>query len=404
MKEINVASRISNIHSDIRGPVFFKALEMEKEGQKVLKLNTGNPAAFGFKMPDSVKDTIIENIDKSLGYCGIRGMMPALQAIVDYETSKGIQNITTDDVFICNGVSEAASMAITALIDSGDEVLMPCPCYSLWSNSVLSAGGKPVFYLCDEESDWAPDLNDIKSKITSRTKAIIVINPNNPTGALYPNDMLLSIAQIARENNIVVFSDEIYDRLVLDNLPHTSFAKLAPDLTVLTFNGLSKSHCLCGFRCGWIVLSGETKLREDIRKALVTLASVRLCSNAVMQLAIPAALKDTEYTKQMISPGGRIYEQRNAVFKAIEEIDGLSCVTTRGAFYCFPKIDTDRYNVTDDKKFAYDLLQEKKILIVAGTGFGWHKPDHFRVVMLPEPDKLSKAMYDIGDYLQTLKK
>lgn len=404
MEILKTAEVIKNIHSDIRGPVFFKALEMEKEGQKVLKLNTGNPAAFGFKMPLSVKQTLIENIDKSLGYCGIRGMMPALQAIVDYEKSKGIEDITTDDVFICNGVSEAANMSITALINPGEEVLIPCPCYSLWTNSVLQVGGVPVLYTCDEQSDWMPDLKDIESKITSKTKAIVVINPNNPTGALYSDDMLISIANLARKYNLVVYSDEIYDRLVLDGLTHTSFAKLAPDLTVITFNGLSKSHCLCGFRCGWIVLSGKTALRDDIRKALVTLASVRLCSNAVMQLIIPTALADTEYTKQMISPGGRIYEQREAVFNAIENIEGLSCVKTRGAFYSFPKIDTTKFNVTDDKQFAFDLLQAKKILIVAGSGFGWKTPDHFRVVMLPEVDALSKAMYDIGDYLQTIKK
>ena len=404
MEILKTADRIKNIHSDIRGPVFFKALEMEKNGQKVLKLNTGNPAAFGFQMPESVKQTLIENVDKSLGYCGIRGMMPALQSIVDYETTKGIEDITTDDVFICNGVSEAANMSITALINEGEEVLIPCPCYSLWTNSVLQVGGVPVLYTCDEQSDWMPDLKDIESKITSKTKAIVVINPNNPTGALYSDDMLISIANIARKHNLVVYSDEIYDRLVLDGLKHTSFAKIAPDLTVITFNGLSKSHCLCGFRCGWIVLSGKTELRNEIRKALVTLASVRLCSNAVMQLIIPTALKDTEYTKQMISPGGRIYEQREAVFNAIKNIDGLSCVKTRGAFYSFPKIDTKRFNVTDDKQFAFDLLENKKILIVAGSGFGWKTPDHFRVVMLPEVDALSKAMYDIGDYLQTLKK
>lgn len=399
-----VADRISNIHSDIRGPVFFKALEMEKQGQKVLKLNTGNPAAFGFKMPDSVKNYLIENVDKSLGYCGIRGMMPALEAICEYEKTKGIQGITTDDVFICNGVSEAANMAVTALVNAGEEVLIPSPCYSLWTNSVYQVGGNPVLYVCDEESNWNPDLKDIESKITSKTKAIVVINPNNPTGALYPDEILEGIAKLAREHNLVVFSDEIYDRLVLDNLPHTSFAKIAPDLTVVTFNGLSKSHCLCGFRCGWAVLSGETELRAELRKAFVTLASVRLCSNAAMQLIIPTALKDTEYTKQMISPGGRIYEQRKVVMDAINEIDGLSCVKTQGAFYCFPKIDTKRYNVTSDKEFAYGLLEAKKILIVAGSGFGWNTNDHFRIVMLPEPEQLKKAMYEMGDYLQTLKK
>ncbi len=399
-----LANRLENIHSDIRGPIFFRALEMEAEGQKVLKLNTGNPAAFGFKMPESIKNQIINNVEKSLGYCDIRGMLPAKQAIVDYETSKGIKNLTVDDVFITNGVSEAASLLTSALVSEGDEVLIPNPYYSLWTNSVIANGGVPVLYDCVEEDGWNPSVQDIKSKITKKTKAIVIINPNNPTGVLYSDKVLLEIAEIARQNDIIVFSDEIYDRLVFDGKVHTSFAKLAPDLTVVTLNGLSKSHSICGLRCGWIVLSGNTEKAKELNKALVVLASVRLCSNSLMQLVIPTALQDTEYTNEMISKTGRLYLQRKACIEAIDEIDGLSTVKNDGAFYIFPKIDTKRFNVTDDKAFVRGLLEAKKILVVAGTGFGFKTPDHFRVVMLPEHQTLKNAMYEIGDYLQTLKK
>ena len=399
-----LAKRLENIHSDIRGPIYYRALEMEANGEKVLKLNTGNPAAFGFQMPASIKNQILNNVDKSLGYCDIRGMLDAKQAIVDYETSKGIQGLSVDDVFITNGVSEAASLLTTAIVDDGDEVLMPNPCYSLWSNSVIACGGVPVYYDCKEELNWNPDIDDIKSKISKKTKAIVIINPNNPTGALYPDSVLLEIAEIARQNDIIVFSDEIYDRLVFDGKVHTSFAKLAPDLTVVTLNGLSKSHCICGLRCGWIVLSGDTKQAKELNKALVVLASVRLCSNALMQLVIPTALQDTAYTNEMISKTGRLYLQREACMQAIDEIDGLSCLKNDGAFYIFPKIDTERYNVTDDKVFVKGLLEAKKILVVAGSGFGFKTPNHFRVVMLPEHQTLKNAMYEIGDYLQTLKK
>lgn len=399
-----LASRLENIHSDIRGPIYYRALEMEANGEKVLKLNTGNPAAFGFTMPDSIKEYIVNNVEKSLGYCDIRGMLNSKQAIVEYETSKGIPNLTVDDVFITNGVSEAASLLTTALVGEGDEVLMPNPCYSLWSNSVLASGGIPVYYDCLEENNWDPDIDDIKNKITKKTKAIVIINPNNPTGVLYSDKVLLEIAEIARQNDIIVFSDEIYDRLVFDGKIHNSFAKLAPDLTVVTLNGLSKSHCLCGLRCGWIIISGNTEKAKELNKALVVLASVRLCSNALMQLIIPTALKDTKYTNDMISESGRLYLQRKACMDAIDEIDGLSCVKNDGAFYIFPKIDTERYNVTDDKVFVRGLLETKKILVVAGSGFGFKTPDHFRVVMLPEHQTLKNAMYEIGDYLQTLKK
>ena len=399
-----IASRMDNIKSDIRGPIFHMALDMEKKGDKILKLNTGNPAAFGFPMPESIKTQILNNVDKSLGYCDLRGMKPAKEAILEYETSKGIPNLTIDDVFITNGVSEAASMIATAILNVDDEILIACPFYSLWTNSAYAANAKPVFYKCNEDDNWNPDIEDIKSKITPKTKAIVVINPNNPTGALYPDRILLEIAEIARQNNLVVISDEIYDRLVFDGLKHNSFAKLSPDVTVITVNGLSKSHCACGLRCGWIVISGEGKAKEDINTALVALASVRLCSNALMQLIIPAALKDSYYTEEMISKTGRLYLQREAAYQAINEVDGLSVVKNMGALYMFPKIDTERFNVTSDKEFVKGLLLAKKILIVAGTGFGYTSPDHFRIVLLPKHEDIKNAIYDIGDYLQTLKK
>lgn len=399
-----ISTKVNNVHSDIRGPIFFKALEMEASGKKVLKLNTGNPAAFGFKMPSSVKSVILNDVEKSLGYCGIQGMNPALQAICDYETSKGIKNLTTSDIFITNGVSEAANMLCSAIVDDGDEVLMPTPCYSLWSNSVLVCGGKPVYYICDESNEWNPDIDDIRKKITSKTKAIVLINPNNPTGAIYSDEIQLEIAKIAREHGLIVFSDEIYDRLVYDGRTHTSFGKLASeDITVVTLNGLSKSHCLCGLRCGWIALSGNTKQKEELKKTLVTLASVRLCSNALMQLIIPEALKDTAYTENMVNENGRLYLQRQATERAFKQIEGISCIMNKGAFYIFPKIDTERYNITDTE-FAKGLLEEKNILVVAGTGFNYPTPDHFRIVMLPEPEILENAILEMGDFLKKYKK
>lgn len=404
MNDYKYAERLNKIHSDIRGPIYLKAIEMEKNGEKVLKLNTGNPAAFGFPMPDSIKNQILNNVDKSLGYCDIRGMLNAKQAIVDYQTSKGIPNLTVDDVFITNGVSEAANMLCTAIVDIGDEVLISNPYYSLWTNSVYTFGGKPVLYDCIEEDNWNPDIEDIKRKITNKTKAIVIVNPNNPTGALYPDSILLEIAEIARQHNLIVISDEIYDRLVFDSKEHTSFAKLAPDLTVVTLNGLSKSHCACGLRCGWIVISGKTPSATKLNTALVKLASVRLCSNALMQLIIPSAIKDTTYTDEMINPGGRLYMQREAAYQAINEVDGLSVVKNQGALYIFPKIDTKKYNITDDKAFVLGLLETKKILIVAGSGFGYTKPDHFRIVLLPEHQEIKNAIYEIGDYLKNFKK
>ena len=388
------------VHSDIRGPLYLESLRMGKEGVKVLRLNTGNPAVFGFKMPDSVREALLANADKAVAYCDLRGMPAAREAIVNYHKKKGIQDINIDDIYIGNGVSELVLMCLLALCNKGDEILMPSPSYSLWSNSTYIAGGKPVYYTCDESNFWYPDIDDIRRKITPKTRAIVIINPNNPTGAVYPKEILLDMIQIARENNLLIFSDEIYDRLLMDGVEHISTASLAPDLTVITTNGLSKSHIICGFRCGWMCISGYRGKADDYIEGIFQMAAMRLCSNALTQLVIPAALADDASTQAMMIPGGRIYEQREATFREIEKIDGLTCVKNHAAFYAFPKLDHKKFNISDDKKFAFDLLHEKHIFIVPGSGFDYHTPDHFRIVMLPEPDEMAQAMRDMGDFLK----
>ena len=400
MREIIRSDKLQNVHSDIRGPVFVEAMRMRKEGIDVLRLNTGNPATFDFKMPDSVRNALIDNADKAVAYCDLKGMPDARESICDYHKGKGIQGITPDDVFIGNGVSELVTMALTALLNYGDEILVPAPDYSLWTNSVWIAGAKPVHYICDEQANWYPDINDIKSKITPKTKALVIINPNNPTGALYPKEVLEELVQVAREHQLVIFSDEIYDRLVMDDLEHISTATLAPDLLVCTMNGLSKSHIICGFRCGWMVVSGAKESAKDFIAGLVQLSAMRLCANALMQLVIPAALNDPESTREMIVPGGRLYEQREATCRELAKIDGISFVKNSAAFYLFPKIDVKKFNITDDQQFAMDYLHSKNVMIIPGRGFSWKEPDHFRIVMLPEPEQIAKAMRDLGDFLK----
>lgn len=394
------ADIVNRIHSDIRGKNFYTALEMERRGEKVLKLNTGNPATFGFEMPESVRNALLKKLDTALGYCDVRGMKDARNAILEYHRSKNISQFTQDDIFIGNGISEIADMVATALLNPGDEVLVPMPCYSLWTNEILLKSAVPVFYRCDENNNWNPDTEHIRSLITSKTKAIVVINPNNPTGVLYEKSVLREIVEIARQNRLVILADEIYDRLVFDGKKHTSIAGLAGDITVITMNGLSKSHCLCGFRCGWLVISGPAAERSAISSALLKLASIRLSANAIMQLVIPEALANREYTENMISPGGRLFEQRKATFEALDAQDCLSYVKNDAAFYVFPRIKKEFVRYANDVDFAEQLLISKHILVVPGSGFAWNRPDHFRVVMLPQPEILRNAVSQISDFIQ----
>lgn len=403
MENIMRSKRMEHVHSDIRGPLYVEAMQMREQGKDVLRLNTGNPATFGFGLPKSIENALKNHIDDGVGYCDFKGMPKSREAICEYEKSKGIKGITPDDVFIGNGVSEVVSFALMPLLNDGDEVLVPSPSYSLWGNSVYLAGGKPVFYVCDEQADWNPDIQDIRSKITDRTKAIVVINPNNPTGMLYSKEVLEEIVKIAREAGIMIFADEIYDRLVMDGLKHTSLASLTEDIPVVTMNGLSKSHCLCGYRCGWMVISGPRDLTEDYRQGIIQLTSMRLCSNTLAQIVIPAALEDMETPASMVRPGGKIYEQREATIRELEKIDGISFVKNNSAFYVFPKLDVKKFGITNDKVFARDLLHATNILLVPGSGFDWQEPDHFRIVMLPEAEVLADAIKRIGGFLDGYK-
>jgi alanine-synthesizing transaminase len=401
MFELKTAERMDAVHSDIRGPIFVEANKMAAAGIPVMKLNTGNPATFGFKMPDSVRSALLENVDKAVAYCDLKGMPAARQAIYEYHTGKGLKGITPDSIFIGNGVSEVASMVTTSLLDPGDEVLIPAPSYSLWTNLTYIAEAKPVLYTCDEKSDWYPDLDDVRSKVTPKTKALLIINPNNPTGAVYPKEILEGLIQIARENKLVLLSDEIYDRLLMDGYEHYSTAALAPDMPVITFNGLSKSHIICGFRCGWLIISGPESFTKPMIETIQKIAAMRLCGNALTQLVIPAALADDASTQAMMVPGGRIYEQRRATLEALDEIPGISYVKNHAAFYLFPRIDTKRFNITSDKQFALDVLHGTNVLFIPGSGFDWAEPDHFRLVMLPEPERIGDAIRRIGKFLET---
>ena len=396
---INLSDRMELVHSDIRGELFREAMTMQARGIDVLKLNTGNPAAFGFPLPDSIRNALEGNVHKAVAYCDFQGMPEAREAIAAYARSKGIQDVRAGDVFIGNGVSEVVNFALFPLLNPGDEVLIPTPNYSLWSNTVFLTGAKPVYYRCDEASGWNPDVADLRSKVTAKTRAIVIINPNNPTGVLYDTQVLLDILEVAREHDLMVFSDEIYDRLVMDGLEHVSTAALAPDLTVVTMNGLSKSHSLCGYRCGWMVISGPREQTEHYRRGVVELTSMRLCSNALAQLVIPAALADAETPAAMVRPGGRVYEQREATVSVLKDIDGISFVKNRAAFYLFPRLDIQKFNITNDKVFARDLLCATNILVVPGSGFDWTEPDHFRLVMLPEAGQLREAMIRMGNFL-----
>ncbi len=395
------SDKLENVHSDIRGPVFSEAMKMTAAGINVLRLNSGNPPIFGFKTPESIRSAIMDHLDTALGYCDVKGMPDAREAILKYDLSKGMRDVTLDQIFIGNGVSELVSIITTAALNRGDEVLIPCPDYSLWTNATWIAGAKPVHYICDEQSHWFPDIADIRKKITPNTRAIVLINPNNPTGVLYSKDILEQIIAVAREHNLMIFSDEIYDRLVMDGKKHISTASLTDDVLVITTNGLSKSHVACGFRCGWMTVTGPKGQYDDLLDGFFQLCSMRICANAIMQLAIPAALSDPESTQAMLVPGGRLYEQREATCRELSKIPGISFVKNDACFYVFPKLDVKRFNITNDEQFAMDYLHSKHVMIIPGRGFSWPQPDHFRIVMLPDKDKIAKAISDLGDFLST---
>jgi len=398
--EIKKSNKMKNVRYDIRGPVAALATQMEQQGTPIVKLNTGNPAAFGFQ-PPNLGDILNNQLQLTAAYSDAKGLMSAREAIAAYESSKGIPNIDVENIFTGNGVSELITISMQALLNDGDEVLIPTPDYPLWTAAARLAGGTVVHYICDETACWYPDMADIRSKITSRTKAIVVISPNNPTGAVYPREILLEICHLARQHNLLIFSDEIYDRLLMDDSKHIAIASLAPDLPIVTMNGLSKSHQLCGFRSGWMVISGNLSGTEAYIEGLTVLASMRLCSNVNAQAIIPAALTDPYFSRDTLLPGGRLYEQREQAYIGLNSIPGISAVKAKAGLYMFPKMDIEALRIKDDEQFVLDFLREKHVLLTHGGGYNWDAPDHFRVVYLPEKDVLADVIERLGDFLNS---
>lgn len=404
MRTFSKSSKLDNVLYDVRGPVVDEAARMEESGMKILKLNIGNPAPFGFTAPEEVIFDMRDAIAQSQGYSDSRGIFSARKAIMQYAQIKNIPNVGMKDIYTGNGASELIQLSMQALLNNGDEILIPSPDYPLWTACANLAGGKAVHYICDEESDWFPDLDDMESKITDRTKALVIINPNNPTGALYPVEVLERIVEIARRHELIIFSDEIYDRLVMDGEKHVSIASLAPDLFCVTFSGLSKSHMVCGFRVGWMILSGNKNMATDYIAGINMLSNMRLCSNVPGQSIIQTALGGYQSVNEYIVPGGRIYEQRNFIYEALNNVPGISAKKPKAAFYIFPKIDTERYHIIDDTQFALDCLRETRILFVPGSGFNWGKPDHFRIVYLPRISILEEAVDKLAAFLKNYRR
>ncbi len=400
---IEKAKKMEQVHYDIRGPISEEAERMEEQGIEIVKLHTGNPGLFGFEPPAYVVNDLMSNLNLSYAYSTSKGLREAREAIVKYSAKKGILGLEPEDVYTGNGVSELIMMSMQALLNPGDEVLIPTPDYPLWSAAVTLTGGKVVHYLCDEKADWLPDMQDMKSKITSRTKALVIINPNNPTGALYPKALLEEMLELARQHNLLVLSDEIYDRLVMDGLEHTSTASLAPDLPMITYNGLSKSHQICGFRCGWMVVSGDRNQTASYREGLTVMASLRLCSNVLSQAVIKSALEDPACSDHLLLPGGRLYEQRECAYRMLNAIPGVSTVKPKAALYIFPKLDRQRFNLKDDKKLVLDFLKAKHVLITEGAAYNWAEPDHFRLTYLPRVEELTDVINRLGDFLSNYK-
>ncbi len=404
MKPIVKSSKLANVCYDIRGPVLDKARQMEEEGHKIIKLNIGNLAVFGLEPPDEIVQDMIRNLPHAAGYTDSKGLFAPRKAVVHYMQEKHVPGVTVDDVYLGNGASELIVMSLNALLDNGDEVLVPAPDYPLWTAAVSLSGGRPVHYLCDEGAGWLPDLDDIRRKITPNTRGIVVINPNNPTGALYPDDLLKGIVEIARQHQLIVFADEIYDKTLYDGNTHTSIASLADDLLFVTFNGLSKNYRSCGYRAGWMVVSGDKRHAGDYIEGLNMLASMRLCSNTPGQLAIQTALGGYQSIKDLVAPGGRLCRQRDLAHQLLSQIPGVSVVKPKAALYMFPRLDPKLYPIKDDQQFAYELLAEEKVLIVQGSGFNWPAPDHFRLVFLPNSDDLTEAIARIERFLSHYRK
>lgn len=395
------SDKLEHVCYDIRGAVHKQAARMEEEGHALLKLNIGNPAPFGFEAPDEILVDVIRNLPTAQGYCDSKGLYSARKAIMQYYQAKGLRNLDVNDIYIGNGVSELITMSMQALLNNGDEMLVPMPDYPLWTAAANLAGGKAVHYRCDENAGWFPDIEDIKSKITARTKGIVIINPNNPTGAVYSKEILQDIANIARQHKLIIFADEIYDKILYDGAVHHHMAAIAPDVLTITFNGLSKSYRVAGFRQGWMLLYGPKAAAKGYIEGLDMLSSMRLCANVPMQHAIQTALGGYQSINEFILPGGRLLEQRNRAYELVNSIPGLSCTKPDGAIYLFPKIDIKKFNIYDDEKFVYDLLLQQKVLLVHGRGFNWDQPDHFRIVSLPRVEQLDDAISRLATFLET---
>lgn len=404
IKSIQKSTKLANVCYDIRGPVLDKARAMEEDGQKIIKLNIGNLAVFGLEPPDEIVQDMIRNLAQSAGYTDSKGLFAPRKSVVHYTQEKGIANVSVDDVYLGNGASELITMSMNALLNVGDEILVPAPDYPLWTASVSLSGGTPVHYMCDEAAEWAPDLADMASKITANTRGIVIINPNNPTGALYSNETLLGVIELARKHGLIIFADEIYDKTLFDGNKHTSIASLADDLLFVTFNGLSKNYRSCGYRAGWMVVSGDKRAASDYIEGLNMLASMRLCANTPGQLAIQTALGGYQSIDDLVAPTGRLCRQRDLAYELLSAIPGVSVVKPKAALYMFAKLDREMYNITDDQQFAYDLLAQEKVLVVQGTGFNYPTPDHFRVVFLPHEDDLRDAVNRIARYLATIRR
>ena len=401
MRKFYKSHKLDNVCYDIRGPVVERANKMIADGMDIMQLNTGNPPAFGLNAPDEVIRDIRVNLKDAEGYCHSKGILPARKAIVQYYQTKGLFGLDEEHVDIGNGSSEMVSICVQALMDEGDELLVPAPDYPLWTASAFLSGGKAVHYICDEENNWYPDIEDIKSKITDKTKAIVVINPNNPTGAIYPKELLEQIVKLAVEHDLIIFADEIYDKIIYDDIPYTPMSTLTDETLVITFNGLSKSHRIPGFRVGWMIITGNTKDTADYLEGIDMLASTRLCANVPAQYAIQTSLGGYQSIDDLTKPTGRLYRQRDIVYERLNQMEGVSCVKPQGALYAFPKLDVERFNITDDTQFALDLLNKEKILLVQGTGFNWPENDHFRIVFLQSPVVLNECMDRLEHFLET---